>query len=144
MNTYRYILLHIDTLYGTIYECIPHGKDGQRVSYGRQASFSKGGRPCVRRLSRDGQAVVAERDCTRRQAWQTMAYQAKHARTSQGERNATRREQVNTLASSPVAPRLTPVCFQAASINPLCGATCLYDITRHSRSVKFTVACLYR
>jgi hypothetical protein len=109
MNTYRYILLHIDTLCGTILECIQHGKDGQSVSYGGQASFSKGGCTSVRSLTRDGQAMASAQDCTRGQTWQTMAHQAKHARTSQRARNAHRGKLNTTLAISlPATPRLSP------------------------------------
>lgn len=139
MNTYRYISLHFDTLYGTILECIQHGKDGQRVSYGRQAAFSKGGCTSVRSLTRDGQAVVAAQDCTRRQTWQAMAYQAKHARQPQGARNATR-EVVHSLAISPVAPSVLPDCFQHASNTPLGDATCLH-FTHAATGASRVAAC---
>lgn len=134
------IPLHSANICGTIKTCIQHGKDGQSVSYGRQASFSKGGSPGVRNLRGYGEAVVASKDCTRGETWQAMAHQAKHTGEPQRERNANRRGLTISVSAT---PRLYTRSCRGRKRITLAGVTLCSIIARHTqqRKVGYCMPC---
>jgi hypothetical protein len=147
MNIYSTQRKHLQWThrYAIVSVYLKHGKGGYSVNDRTTLPNSRGGSNGTESINGYCTAAYQAQGAWSRQGWGEIPYFCRGIRTvSEDSTNRQRREQVNTLASSPVAPRLTPGLFRKqASI--LCVALPVCHFTHTGQVVSTTIQCaLYR